>query len=466
MQVHQIDLLDTTRPARAIIWGLAWPTILEQVLQVMVNYVDSAMVGSLGAEATAAISINSSAIWLVNGLMNALAIGFSVLMARHLGSGNKELAKQVSRQALICQAIFGIICSLLMVLVSTRLPELLGADPAIWESSSAYMHYIALGYLPTMLMIGSSALLRLSGDPRTPLYLNALNNLCNIVLNLFFIFPQFSLFGLRIQGLGLGVKGAAIATSIAATLTAVLLIISLFAKGRNIRLSFHDSWRVDIHIQKRSILLSLPVALERSTLSLGQIALTAMVSTLGINALAAHYLANTAEQITFLPPSGFATAATTLVAQSLGAGNQKLAKKYADTCILGGFALTSVMGAVMYLLAPSLIGVFTADMTVITLGATVLRIEAFAEPGFGLSQLVFGVLRGSGDTKIPFFISLLGMWIIRLPFAFLLLKNTSLGLEGIWIAMMTDLSIRGVVSYLYYRTGKWRHGWKTTGQER
>jgi len=459
MKVHEVNVLDTTKPLGTIIWALAWPAILEQVLQVLVNYVDSAMVGSLGASATAAISVNSSTIWLVNGLMNSLAIGFSVLMARHLGANNRGMAKNVVRQALLCETFFGLAVSLVMMVVSGFLPTWLHAEETLKPQAQAYMFWIAAGYLPTMLMIGQSALLRLSGDTKTPLYLNMLNNLCNIVLNLFFIFPSFRFFCLQAPGLGLGVGGAAMATSIAATITAVLLFCTLKQPDRNIHLE-KGRWKIDAAVQKTAIVLAFPVALERSTLSLGQIALTAMITRLGITSLAAHYLANTAEQITFLPPSGFATAATTLVAQSLGSGNEKLAEKYANTCILWGFILMTVMGALMYIMAPQLIGIFTTDAAVITLGAMVLRIEAFGEPGFGLSQLVFGVLRGSGDTKAPFLISLLGMWVIRLPFAAILLKTTTMGLKCIWIAMMTDLTVRGIVSWVHYRGGRWKHGWK------
>jgi Na+-driven multidrug efflux pump len=118
MKVHEVNVLDTTKPIGSIIWSLAWPAILEQVLQVMVNYVDSAMVGSLGAAETAAISVNSSTIWLINGLMNALAIGFAVLMARHLGAGNRGIAKSVVRQALACQSLFGLGISLIMLVIA------------------------------------------------------------------------------------------------------------------------------------------------------------------------------------------------------------------------------------------------------------------------------------------------------------------------------------------------------------
>ncbi len=459
MKSLEVDVLDTSRSKTSIIWALAWPAILEQILQVMVNYVDSAMVGRLGAEATASISLNISTIWLVNGFMNSIAIGFAVLMAHAIGKHDYERANHVIRQTILTEALLGLAEATLISLLALRLPTWMGADSSIRQSSTDYLFFIAIGYLPTQLMIGLSSLLRLSGDTRTPLLLGALNNLLNIILNLFFIFPSFPLGKFSLNGLGYGVAGAAMATSLASTITTLLLFAALSQKSRHARLVWSGKWHMEAAIEKQGMLLSLPIIFERCTLSLGQIVLTGMITGLGITALAAHYLANTAEQLSFLPPSGFATAATTLVAQSLGAGKPKLAKEYADTCITRGFGLMLFMATLMFLFAPQLLGLFTTDMAVVTLGAFVLRIEAFGDPGLSMQQLVSGVLRGAGDTKMPFWISFIGMWMIRLPLAWILLRVTGRGLEMVWLAMMAELLVRGLVSFIYYRSGRWMHAW-------
>ncbi|MCI6673394.1 MAG: MATE family efflux transporter [Spirochaetaceae bacterium] len=457
MRPHEVDVLDTSRSKSSIIWALAWPAILEQVLQVMVNYVDSAMVGRLGAEATASISLNISTIWLVNGFMNSIAIGFAILMAHAIGSRHTDRAEHIIRQAILTEAVLGLLQAILVSLISLALPTWMGADPAIRQSSTDYLFFIALGYLSTQLMIGVSTLLRLSGDTCTPLLLNGLNNVLNIVCNLFFIFDEFHLGNTIVHGLGFGVAGAAMATSLAATITAILLLCAISRKSRYVHLAWKASWHIDSHLEMQGFRLSVPIIFERCTLSLGQIVLTAMVTGLGITALAAHYLANTAEQLSFLPPSGFATAATTLVAQSLGACRPGLAKDYADTCIKRGFGLMLCMATLMFIFAPQLLSLFSADLAVITLGAFVLRIEAFGDPGLSMQQLVGGVLRGAGDTRMPFLISFLGMWVVRLPLAWGLIHFLHLGLEAVWIAMMADLAIRGIVSFTYYRKGRWTH---------
>lgn len=455
-----LDLFDPTLSPGFIIWALAWPTIVEQILQVTVTFADSAMVGALGEQSTAAIAVTSSTIWLVNGWMNALALGFGVLMARHLGAGKQDRAKLVVRQALLTSLGFGLFLTLLFMQVARFLPTWIGAEELVRPLSQQYLTIIAIGYIPNLLMITISTLLRLSGDTRRPLYLNAFNNVANVLFNLFFIFPTIRMGRLSVPGLGLGVRGAAMATTLACTLTAILLVGVLFKGEHKIRISFRQRWLFDATIQKQALRLSIPIALERSTLSFGQIALTKMVGTLGTTALAAHFLAISAESIAYLPASGFSTAATTLVAQSLGREDKALAKRYANLCVLWGTLMMSCMGLVLYLTAPLLMTLFTRAEAVIVLGAKVLRIEAFAQPAFGLSILVFGVMRGGGDTKAPFLISLAGMWLLRLPFAFLLLRLTNLGLSSIWIAMMSDLMLRGAICLYSYQKGTWLNSWK------
>jgi putative MATE family efflux protein len=454
-------LLDQSRPPWAVIVALAWPTIAEQLLQVMVTFVDSAMVGSLGAHATASVSVPTSTIWLVNGWMNAFAIGFGVLMARNLGAGKGDRARQIVRQGLITAIPFGVLLTLLFVTMARILPSWIADDSRVIAQAETYFHYIAIGYLPNVMMILSSSFLRLSGDTKTPLFLNALNNVMNIIFNALFIFPALTLGPIRIAGLGLGVKGAAMATTLACTITAILLLTTILGGRRDISPQAHSMQKWDRTIQRSALRLGLPVALERTTLSSGQILYTKLVGSLGTTALAAHFLANTTESITYLPSSGLSTAATTLVAHSLGSENKPLAKRFGDTSLVLGTAFMSMMGLVLYFFGPAIIRIFTADEAVVQLGGMVLRIEAFAQPAFGLSMLAFGVFRGAGDTKSPFYISIAGMWLLRLPLAWALVRFTALGLLGVWIAMASDLILRGAICLFTYR----RYGWLSAYRE-
>lgn len=462
-RINQFNLLDKSVSPKRIIWYLAWPTIIEQILQSMVQYVDSAMVGALGAAATAAVAVNTSTIWLLNGLMNAAAVGFSVLVAREIGAGNLAHARDVVRQSILSTVIMGLTLTVVMQMIAGSLPYWMGAAMDVAPNAVIYMRYISAVFPFTMGMIVFSAIIRSSGDTRTPLLFNLLTNILNIIGNFLLIFPTRRLHlgggSFIMWGAGMGVGGAALSSAIATSFSGICLFIALFVKDHPARISWKGDWKFDAGLLKTVARLGTPVALERATLSFGQIALTKLVTGLGTVSLAAHHLANTAESITYLPPSGFSTAATTLVAQSLGNRDKELAKRYGKLCTVYGTILMTAMGILLYIFAPSLMRVFTKDTAVIELGAKVLRIEAFAEPFFGLSMLVFGVLRGAGDTKGPFLISIVGMWIVRLPLAWALVSFTGLGLAGAWIAMMSDLVVRGICCLWRFRSGRWLNAW-------
>ncbi len=444
---------------------LAWPVILDQAFQTMVQYVDSAMVGSLGAVATAAVAANSSTIWLVNGLMYSFGIAFSVLAARQIGAGEKEGVHHTVRQALMAALFFSIVTTSVMRFIAPRLPHWIGVEEAVAPHAASYMGYIALAYPFTILFSYLSNLLRSSGDTRSPLISNIITNVANIVGNFFLIFPTRTMVIFNrevvVYGANLGVKGAAIATASATTLSALILFGVLLFKESPLKTPFKGvSWRIDWGVMKQVVRLGTPLALERAVVSMGQIVLTILVTQISTIALATHHLAITAESITYMPAFGFSVAATTLVAQTLGAQKPEMSLAYARKCLHWTIILMSTAGLFMFIFAPQLMRFFTRDTQVITLGARVLRIEAFAQPFFALSIVIGGILRGAGDTKWPFINSLIGMWVIRILPASILVLVFNFGLEAAWSCMVADLVVRGLLNYYRYHKREWVTAWK------
>ena len=323
---------------------------------------------------------------------------------------------------------------------------------------------MSAAYLFSLSINICSNILRCAGDTRTPLVFNIATNVINVVLNTLLIFPTrtVSLFGLSFTmwGAGWGVRGAAIATAIATAFSGIMLLTALFRPAFPVSIRIRDKFRFDKAIFADMVRLGSPVTFERVTISLGQVLLTAMVTAIGTAELAAHSLATTAESITYMPAFGFSAAATTLVAQSLGAERPQLAKRFGRYCILGAVIFMSAMGVVLFLGGQFLVSLFTPDVDVAALGGAVLRIEALAQPFFALSMVVCGVMRGARQTKITFVIAVIGMWAVRIPLAFLLLRTTQLGLACAWIAMASDLFVRGLIALFYYRKGTWLN---TTG---
>lgn len=464
-------LISESRNSFSVICMLAWPVVLEQIFMTLVGYIDTAMVGSLGTNASASIGVIAPFNWMLGGLMSALGVGFSVMTGHAYGAGDFESAKRVVRQGVISALCFGALVTMLVQLLAAAIPVWMNADPAIRSDSSAYFRIYGAAYIFVALSSMSSAILRCSGDTKTPFLCNAAANIINIVLNFLLIYSPrtITIFGVSFQmwGAGMGVRGAALASAASLGLTSIILFSRLFIKKYPIRISIRDRFKPDGKILSSVLRLASPIALEKITENLGQIMMTALVTGIGTAQLAAHNFAITAESMTYMPAFGFSAAATTLVAQSLGAKKQKLALKYADQCVFIGIVFMSMMGLLLFFIPHELIDIFSNDPEVIDIGGQVLRIEAFAQPFFAMQMVASGALRGGGDTKMPFLYSMLGMWGVRVGLALILIKGFNLGLTGAWIAMVANISFSGLLIFIRMRRRKWLglHSLGITGAE-
>lgn len=452
----------TNRQQIAAVCILAWPAIIEQIMITMVQYVDTAMVGSLGSNATASVGLTASTIWLFGGIFSACGVGFSVQVAHSIGAGRIKEAKSITRQAILFNLLFGIFISSIGVILSFFLPGMLGADPAIREDASVYFRIISYS-MPFLLASNLlSAIIRCSGDTKTPMLLNTLINILNIILNFLFIYPTrtISIFQKQITvwGLGLGVKGAAIGSALSTCIVSILLLLVIYKKDSPIQISLRGNYHFTKSCLQTASRLGVPVFLERAALCVAQIYITVLITVLGTISVAANHLAVTAEALSYLPAMGIASAATALVGQSLGAGKPELAVRFSRISVAMGFILMTFSGVLLYLFAPQLISLFTKEQEVILLGAAVLRIDSFAQPLFSVSIVATGALRGAGDSKYPFLINLVSMWGVRIVVATFI--TSKVGLKGVWIAMCIELWVRGLIFLWRLCSNKWLYAYK------
>lgn len=442
-------LPDTLRTNTRLLLVLAWPAIAEQLLLTMTNYVDTAMIGALSTNATAAVAINSTPVFFLVGLLTAVGVGYSVQIAHSLGAQQEQLAQDITRQALVGSLAAGSFIMLFTLLLAAWVPKWLGADAVILRDAQRYLFFYALGIpLQTVLAV-FSAVLRCAGDTKTPLQLNAGANFLNVVLNFFLIFPNHTLQigggAVQIWGAGWGAAGAAGATAFSTSLMGVFCVLVLFRRSGPVNLELNASYRPDFAIIRQAFHLGIPAALERGAICSGQLLITRMVASLGNVALAANHVAVTAEAISYLPATGVSFAATTLVGQAYGAGQYRLARQFGKISGWIGLLSGSAAGIILFLWATPLAGIFSPDPSVIELAADMLRIVAISEPLFGLSIVLSGVLRGAGNTRTPFLVVLSGMWGVRVILTPVLLFCIHMELAGVWIAMVADLMFRGVL---------------------
>lgn len=439
---------------------LAWPIILEQLLMTMVQYVDTAMVGTLGAGATAAVAINQSPIMLVNGLFMALGVGFTVLVARAVGAQDIGQAAHLSGQAMLTTAVVGGVFTAVMVGLSPFIPGWMGAEEAILADANGYCLVIAASLFFKAGMMIFNAILRGAGDTKTPMQVNSAMNLLNVVGNFLLIYPArtVQLLGREIPvwGAGMGVVGAGLATSLSTVAGMGMLLWVVAGNRSGVPLAPERSLRPDWPLLRQVLGISIPAAGERLVMSVGQILVTMIVSSLGTVALAAHHLSIVAESLCYMPAMGFSTAGTTLTGQALGARREDLADILSRESIRISFWFMAGMGTLLFVCAPVLARFFTQDGQVLSMAVLCLRIVAFSEPFVGLSMTITGVLRGAGDTKWPFIVALISMWGVRIVLAYVLCILLQLGLPAMWFCMVVDFATRSAILYWRYRTGHWK----------
>lgn len=437
---------------------LSIPAVIAQLSSIVMQYIDAAMVGSLGAEEAASIGLISTTTWLFWGLCVAAATGFSVQVAHKIGAGDMQGARTVLRQALTATVVFSLLLAAAGVAISGALPGWLGGDKFIHRDASLYFCIFSL-FLPVLQMnFLAGGMLRCSGNMQVPSVAGVAMCVLDVIFNFFLIFPsrEWSVagFSFTMPGAGLGVGGAALGTVAAEAVVAGVLLWYLLTRSEELKLSKEQgSFRPKIATLKKAFRIGFPMGLEHVVICGAQIMTTVIVAPLGIFAIAANSFAITAESLCYMPGYGIADAATTLVGQSIGGRRLKLTRSFAHITVLMGMGVMGVMGVLMYLFAPQIIGLMTPVEEIRELGVMALRIEAFAEPMFAASIVAYGVFVGAADTLVPCLMNFFSIWAVRLSLAALLAP--SLRLKGVWIAMCVELCFRGVIFLIRLKRERW-----------
>lgn len=437
---------------------LSVPAVVAQLSSIVMQYIDAAMVGSLGAEEAAAIGLVSTTTWLFWGLCVAAATGFSVQVAHKIGAGDMQGARSVLRQSVTATVLFSLLLAVVGAAISGALPVWLGGDTSIRRDASLYFFIFSL-FLPALqLNFLAGGMLRCSGNMHVPSLLGVAMCVLDVVFNFFLIFPSryIDVAGVSffLPGAGLGVEGAALGTAAAEAVVAVVLLWYLWTRSNELKLTGErGSFRPALKILKKALRIGLPMGVEHIVICGAQIMTTVIVAPLGLFAIAANSFAITAESLCYMPGYGIAEAATTLVGQSIGAKRKRLTRSFARITVSMGMAVMGIMGALMYIFAPQIIGLMTPVEEIRSLGVMALRIEAFAEPMFAASIVAYGVFVGAADTLVPCLMNFFSIWAVRLSLAALLAP--SMGLKGVWIAMCVELCFRGMIFLVRLFRGGW-----------
>ena len=440
--MEQIDV-------RKDIIKIAWPAILEMTLHTLVWTVDTAMVGRLNPASISAVSLGAQIMFITMMILGAVGVGATVLVARNIGAGDHRRAGKIGAQALSIGVVISIVVTLFGMIFAEDIFRFAVKDVEVIELGETYLRHVLIGGFFLIPFGVSNGILRGAGKTNYTLRAVFLANTFNIVGDYVLIFGKWGF-------PALGVKGAAIATGLAQVLGAAVSVYYLFSKKSGIEIYIKDLFSVDRDILKKLVNLSVPAAFEMMMNDGSRLVTAIWIAQLGTVQFAANSVAVAAESLSFMPGYGFAIAATTLMGQNLGAKNVDRAKASVAQATKYAVILMASIAFVFLTIPYFIMGLFTTDPETVALAARCIRIGALEQVPIAIAMVVSGALKGAGDTKGPFKISLATNLGVRLPLIFLIVFVFRLNIVYVWLVTALQFMLEAVLMVLRYRREGWR----------
>ncbi len=434
---------------RQEIFQLSVPAIGEMFLQLALMNADTIMLGQLGSAALAAAGFSRQFASITTIVLFAVAAGSTALVARYVGAKDYEAGTRVVNQSILLGIVLSAVIAGVGYLLAPNLLQLLGAKENVIQIGTGYLQLIFLSIFPTGIMIIANSILRAGGNTKSPMVVTAVINGVNILGNwlLIFgvwIFPQWELIG------------AGTATLLAKSIGALLAVSILANNQFGVKLKLTKILKLDLATMKEVLRIGIPAGFDKFAFKSGQMIMVKVIALLGTVAVATRQIALAIEGFSTLPNYGLSIAATTLVGQKLGADKEEEADQSSILANKFGVLTTLVLGGIFFVFPEQLADIYTDDPELIETAAVCLRVLAFAQPAKALNMIFGGTFRGAGDTKFPMYLTFIGVWGIALPLTYVLGVKLSLGLIGIWSAMVADEWFRAVVCIIRFKTEKWK----------
>jgi len=432
-------------PMIKVILSLAGPVVLTNFIQTLYNLVDTYFVGWLGTTEIAAVQF----IWPVIFLMMSIGMGLSIastsLISQYTGAHSPEKARLIAGQILTLSTVLAISIGGLGYLITGPLLRVMQASGALYDNSKDFLEVLFLGMPSMFLMFSYSAIKTGLGDTYTPMKISAMSAVSNMFLDPLFMFT-----------FGFGLRGAAYATVLARAVFGIYAISTLFNKSNDFHISVSDL-KPDLSALKRIINIGLPSSFGQSMTSFGFMIMNIFIVGYGQATLTSFAIGNRISGLILMPAMGVGSALASIVGQNIGADNLKRAKEAVRTSTLVTTALLVIGGAVLLILAESIVRIFSSDPLVIDQGTYYLRLITASLPLMGIYQILIGTFQGSGHTVYAMIMMLGRLWFFRLPLIIILGKFADLGTNTIWYSMIASNFLICMVGAFMYYGGKWHH---------
>lgn len=428
---------------------LAVPIVLANILQTAYQLIDTFWVGRLGAEAVAAVSLSFPFLFLLISMAGGMAIAGTIMVSQYKGKGALTQVDYISAQTLIMMFVAGVTSSIVGYLLSAPLMNLMGAAPNVLPDAIAYLKISFAGLIFMFGFFVYQSLMRGVGDVKIPLLIVLGTVILNLLLDPLFIFgwgpiPAY------------GVTGAAVATVGTQGVASIIGMILLFSGKQGIHLQWKN-FKFDLPIVKKLFFLGMPASISQSARVFGMMIMTFLVASFGTVIVASYGIGGRILSFIIIPAIGLSMATATLVGQNIGAGKPDRAAEITKISSFISFGLLTLVGILVFIFAVPLTTIFIPnEPEVIKSGSLFVEIMALTFGFIGLQQTINGSFQGSGSTKISMVLSLISLFVLQFPLAYILSKHTDLGADGIYWAFPFTNIITTIITVIWYKTGSWR----------
>jgi len=436
-------------PVFKALFTLAVPIIMANLFQAMYQLTDSFWVGRLGGAALAAVSICSPIVFLAISIGIGFAIAGSTFVAQYFGAKNHKMVSHSAAQTILMITFISFIFSILGFILAPKILNFMGAGPDIFDMALGFMRVSFIAIIANFSFFIFQSIMRGIGRPSIPVYIVVATVLLNFILDPLFIFG----FGPIPAS---GPMGAAVATLLTQSLAAITGFIILFGGKHGINLKI-SNFKPDFKFIKKSFFIGLPSSIEQSSRNLGMVFMLSLITGFGTTAIASYGAGSNIIQVAMMFAIGLAVANGTLVGQNIGAKDLDQATKVIKISSFIGFISLSFIGIISFIFSRQLISFFVpSDLAVINSGVIFVRSISLSF-GFIALHMIFGnVFIAAGKTTTTMILSIFSQWLIQIPLAYFLSQHTSLGLQGVWLALPFTNIITSIIAYLLYSRGSWK----------
>ena len=430
------------------LWSLSWPMTISTAIRMMGPTIDMIWIGSLGTAAIAGVGVSGMAVQAINAAKMGLNTGTRAMLARFVGGGNSQGANHVAQQALAISLAFSVAMAAVGVFLAEPLLVFLGVEADVVREGAAYMRILFCGAVFMSLGMMAQSIMQASGDAVNPMKVNIGIRLFHVLLCPFlvygwWIFPY------------MGVKGAATTNVISQMIGSAIMFWLLFTGRTRLRMTL-KGFRLDWRMIWRIIRIGIPASITGMERNLANFLLMWFVVPFGTSSVAAHALSDRIDNLVHMPAQGLGQASGVLAGQNLGAGRPNRSEQTGWTAAGLFTAVMAVASVGIWFWAEYVVRLFNSEPEMVAITSTFLRIDIVNYMVFGIVIVMMHCLNGMGDTMVPMLTTLVTMWLVQVPVAYILPQVTDIGVYGIRWAIVTGIAMRAVTYAIYFKHGRWR----------